>query len=148
MGKAARHIICCPFAALPWVTISHGREERTMKWMMACAALAAMRITLWLHEMTMVQHAQVGVGNQVFAMMAAEGGQAEVQLSKLAADRASSPEVKQLAQRLVQDHTKVNLELLTVAKEKDISLPRDLDDIYEDVVKLFSKLEGGQFDHE
>jgi putative membrane protein len=119
-----------------------------MKWIMACAALAAMGITLCLPGMALAKDAQVGVADQVFAMMAAEGGQAEVQLSKLAADRAASPEVKQLAQRLVQDHTKANQELMIVAKGKDISLPKDLDDTHEDVVKLFSKLEGGQFDRE
>jgi len=119
-----------------------------MKWIMASAALAAMGITLCLPGMGLAKDAQVGVADQVFAMMAAEGGQTEVQLSKLAADRAGSPEVKQWAQRLVQDHTKANQELMTVAKAKDFSLPKDLDDTHEDVVKLFSKLEGGQFDRE
>jgi putative membrane protein len=119
-----------------------------MKRIMAGAALAAMVITLCLPGMAMAKDAQVGVADQVFARMAAKGGQAEVQLSKLAADRAASPEVKQLAQRLVQDHTKANQELMTIAKEQDISLPKDVDDTHEDVVKLFSKLEGGQFDRE
>jgi putative membrane protein len=119
-----------------------------MKWIMAWTALAAMGIALCLPGMALAKDAQVGVADQVFAMMAAEGGQAEVQLSKLAADRAASPEVKQLAQRLVQDHTKANQELMTIAKGKDISLPKEVDDTHEDVVKLFSQLEGGQFDRE
>jgi putative membrane protein len=119
-----------------------------MKWIMAGAALAAMVITLSLPTMAIAKNTQVGVADQVFAMMAAEGGQAEVKLSKLAADRAASPEVKQLAQRLVQDHTQANQELMAVAKEQDISLPKSLDDTHEDVVRLFSKLEGGQFDRE
>jgi putative membrane protein len=119
-----------------------------MKWMIAWAALAVMGVTLGFPGMALAKDAQVGVVDQVFAMMAAEGGQAEVQLSKLAADRAASPDVKQLAQRLVQDHTKANQELMTLAKGKDISLPKDVDDTHEDVVKLFSALEGGQFDRE
>jgi predicted outer membrane protein len=41
-------------------------------------------------------------------MMVAEDRQAEVQLSRLAAERSANPELKQLAQRLVEDHTKAN----------------------------------------
>jgi len=119
-----------------------------MKRIMAGAALAAMGIILSLTGIAVAKDAKVGVADQVFAMMAAEGGQTEVQLSKLAADRASSPEVKQFAQRLVQDHTKANQELLTVAKQKDVSVPKEVDDTHEDVVKLFAKLEGPQFDRE
>jgi len=53
-----------------------------------------------------------------------------------------------LAQRLVQDHTTANQELVAIAKKKDISVPDEVDDTHEDVVKLFSKLEGAQFDRE
>ena len=53
-----------------------------------------------------------------------------------------------MAQRLVQDHTKANQELLTIAKQKDLSVPKEVDDTHEDVVKLFSRLEGAQFDRE
>ena len=56
--------------------------------------------------------------------------------------------MKQFAQRLVQDHTKTNQELLTIAQKKGISVPKQLDDTHKDVVKLFSKLERAQFDRE
>jgi putative membrane protein len=91
---------------------------------------------------------KVEAADQVFAMMAAEEGLAEVQLAKLAADRAASPQVKQFAQRLVQDHTKANQELLRIADKNDISVPKEVSDTHEDAMKLFSKLEGVQFDRE
>ncbi len=119
-----------------------------MRRIMTCTALTAVGMLLWLPVLATAKDMQVGVADQVFAMMAAEGGLAEVQLGKLAADRAASPEVKQLAQRLVQDHTTANQELLTIAKQKDISVPKEVDDTHEDVVKLFSRLEGAQFDRE
>jgi putative membrane protein len=119
-----------------------------VKRLVTYAALVALGVYLGLPGMSIPKEAEVGVADQVFAMMAAEGGLSEVQLSKLAADNASSPEVRQIAQRLVQDHTKANQELLTIAKQKDISVPKELDDTHEDVVKLFSKLEGAQFDRE
>src|SRR5882724_1074393 len=46
-----------------------------------------------------------------FAMDAAMGGMAEVELGKLAADTATHPDVKQFAQRMVEDHGKANDEL-------------------------------------
>ena len=119
-----------------------------MKRIMTYAVLVVLGVYLGLPGMSVAKDAQVGVADQVFAMMAAKGGLTEVQLSKLAADNASSPEVRQVAQRLVQDHTKANQELLTIAKQKDISVPKELDDTHEDVVKLFSRLEGAQFDRE
>jgi len=119
-----------------------------VKRIMTYTVLVVLGVYLGLPGMSVAKDAQVGVADQVFAMMAAEGGLTEVQLSKLAADQASSAEVKQVAQRLVQDHTKANQELLTIAKQKDISVPKELDDTHEDVVKLFSRLEGAQFDRE
>ena len=115
---------------------------------MACAALVVLTVSLGLSEVATAKDMQVGVADQIFAMMAASGGLTEVQLGKLAADRSASPEVKQLAERLVQDHTKANQELLTIADKKDISVPKKLDGTHEDLVKLFSQLEGAQFDRE
>jgi putative membrane protein len=119
-----------------------------MKQMMRCAALVAIGVYLSLPGMAIAADAKVGVADQIFAMMAAVGGLEEVQLGKMAADRAASPEVKQLAQRLVQDHSKANQELMTIAEKKDIDVPDELDDTHEDVVDLFSKLEGASFDRE
>ena len=119
-----------------------------MKRMMTCAALVAIGVYLSLPGMASAKEAQVGVADQIFAMMAAGGGLEEVQLGKLAADRAASPEVRQLAQRLAQDHTKANQELLAIAEKKDIHVPKKLDDMHKDVVKLFSRLEGASFERE
>jgi putative membrane protein len=119
-----------------------------MKRIAVGVASAAVAMLLSLPGLAWPAAAKVGVADRVFAMMAAEGGLAEVQLAKLAADRAASAEVKQLAQRLVQDHTKANQELMAIAENKDLSLPRALADTHEEVVELFSELQGVQFDRE
>jgi putative membrane protein len=119
-----------------------------MKRMLTCAALVAIGVYLSLPGVAIAAGAKVGVADQIFAMMAAVGGLEEVQLGKLAADRAASPEVQQLAQRLVEDHTKANQELMSIAEKKDIDVPDELDDVHEDVVELFSELEGASFDRE
>ena len=119
-----------------------------MKRVMTCAALVAIGLYLSLPGLAIAKDSQVAIADQIFAMKAAGGGLEEVHLGKLAADQAASPEVKQLAQRLVQDHTKANQELLTIAEKKDIDVPKELDDMHEDIVELFSKLEGASFDRE
>ncbi len=62
-------------------------------------------------------------GDDNFMKKAAEDGLAEVQLGQLAAAKASSPEVKQFAQMLVDDHTKANDELKKLAADKGVTLP-------------------------
>jgi len=56
-----------------------------------------------------------------FIMDAARGGLAEVELGKLAAQRASSDAVKQLGQRLADDHSKANDELKDLASKKGVT---------------------------
>ena len=66
---------------------------------------------------------QLSSDDHKFVMKAAEGGQAEVQLGQLALTKASSAEVKQFAQRMVDDHSKGNTELAQLAQTKGIVLP-------------------------
>ena len=65
--------------------------------------------------------------DQKFVTDAAKGGMAEVELGKLAQDKASSDQVKNFGKRMVDDHSKANDELQTLAKNKNITLPTDLD---------------------
>src|SRR5690348_16339814 len=62
-----------------------------------------------------------GSMDHTFIMKAAEGGLAEVQLGKLAADKGSSEQVKQFGQKMVDDHGKANDELKTIAQGKNIA---------------------------
>lgn len=58
-----------------------------------------------------------------FALEAAHSGMAEVDLGILAAERAASPEVKQFAQRMIDDHTRAGDELKALASIKSLTLP-------------------------
>jgi len=84
--------------------------------------------------------------DQTFVKKAAEGGMAEVELGNLAKDKASSSEVKQFAQRMVDDHTKANEQLKSIASEKGVTLPTSLDAKDEATKDRLSKLSGDQFD--
>ncbi|TDE17337.1 DUF4142 domain-containing protein [Dyadobacter psychrotolerans] len=58
-----------------------------------------------------------------FAVAAANGGMAEVALSKIAEEKATDPKVKEFAKQMVTDHSKANDELKTLAESKSITLP-------------------------
>jgi predicted outer membrane protein len=67
--------------------------------------------------------AAVSSADRDFAMKAASGGMAEVQAAQLAAQQATSPQIKQFAQRMITDHTAANSELQQIAKQANIDLP-------------------------
>lgn len=58
-----------------------------------------------------------------FAVDAANGGMAEVQLGQAAEAKATDPKVKEFAAMMVADHTKANDELKSLAGIKNIALP-------------------------
>src|SRR3954470_14226431 len=61
--------------------------------------------------------------DHTFAMKAAEGGMAEVELGNLAKEHGSNSAVKDFGQRMVDDHTKANNELKDLAGKENITLP-------------------------
>ena len=77
---------------------------------------------------------------------AAQGGMAEVALGQLAQSNASSPDVKQFGERMVNDHSKANEELTRLASEKGITLPSGLDARSQATKDRLSKLKGAAFD--
>jgi len=83
-----------------------------------------------------------------FMMEAAKGGMAEVELSRLALTKAQNAEVKQFAQRMVQDHTNANTELKQLAGKKNVALPTELDAAHKSMADRISKLSGAEFDKE
>jgi putative membrane protein len=63
-----------------------------------------------------------------FVRNAAAAGVTEVELGKVAADRGANDEVKKLGQKTVDDHTKINAELKTLAQEHQLDLAKALGD--------------------
>ncbi|MFN7995883.1 MAG: DUF4142 domain-containing protein [Bryobacteraceae bacterium] len=84
--------------------------------------------------------------DHTFAMKAAQGGMAEVELGNLAVQKASSPDVKQFGQRMVDDHSKANDQLKEVAGKDKLSLPTGIDAKDQALKNRLEKLSGKQFD--
>ena len=81
-----------------------------------------------------------------FMLDVAKGGMAEVELAKLATERAKSDEVKKFAQRMVDDHTKAGDQLKSIAESKGIKLPVEMDAKDRALMNRLQKLNGAAFD--
>jgi putative membrane protein len=84
--------------------------------------------------------------DQKFVTDAADGGMAEVELGRLAAEKASSSEVKQFGQRMVADHSKANDQLKQIAANKGLTLPTQPSPKNRAKQERLSKLSGDAFD--
>jgi len=67
------------------------------------------------------------VNDSLFAEAAAISGMAEVALSEIGLQKATDPELKKFSQQMIADHTKANQELMGLASQKRITLPRSVD---------------------
>jgi putative membrane protein len=92
--------------------------------------------------------AEIDSQDQQFAIQAAQGGMAEVELGRLAAQKAASPVIQNYGQQMVQEHTQVNNQLKQLAAKKGIKLPTDVDPQKESTKARLSKLSGADFDRE
>ena len=96
---------------------------------------------------------RAGMGNMTsqdhdFIMDAAMGGMMEVELGRVAAEKGMSDAVKQFGQRMVDDHSKANSELMSLASSKGMTLPTELDAKHRDQVTKFSAMSGAELDRE
>ncbi len=83
-----------------------------------------------------------------FSSAAAQGGLTEVELGRLAVQRGSNPAVKSFGQQVIEDHSRANSELKTIATRKNIALPTDLNSDQKATMDKLSKLSGSEFDKE
>jgi putative membrane protein len=90
----------------------------------------------------------VSKADEKFMESTARAGMAEVQISKLAVDKAKSDKAKTFAQHMVDDHTKANEELTQLAGQKNVTLPTEIDAEHQKELDKLTKLTGTDFDKE
>jgi putative membrane protein len=81
-----------------------------------------------------------------FMKQAAADGMAEVELGELASTKATRPGVKEFAQRMVTDHSKVNGELKQLASREGVTLPAGPNAAERAEKQRLEKLSGTAFD--
>lgn len=81
-----------------------------------------------------------------FLAKAASGGMLEVELGKQVVARAITPQAKEFAQQMIDDHSKGNAELMALATKKNITLPTTLGDDHQKVLKEVTEEKGVKMD--
>lgn len=90
----------------------------------------------------------VSSADRNFATKAAAAGLAEVNDAQIALKNASRPDVKDFAQRMVQDHTKANDQLKSIASSKGIMLPTSATASDQKKTAALQKLIGAKFERQ
>lgn len=81
-----------------------------------------------------------------FVNKAADAGMHEVEMGQLAQQKASSDRVKAFGQMMVNDHTKANDELKTIAAQKNFQLPNSTSPKHQDHKNDLTNKSGADFD--
>lgn len=92
--------------------------------------------------------AAVSTGDREFVEQMMTGGMAEIELGRLAMERAGTAEVKQFADMLVKDHSKAGEELKQIAMRHSIPIPTTVDEEHRELNSKLSTLKGAEFDRE
>ena len=91
--------------------------------------------------------ASLDAKDKTFVEEAAHGGAAEVEMGKLASQKADNPSVKQFGQRMVQDHEQANQKLMAAMKGKtDGELPTKPNEKQQKEMQELQGMSGGKFD--
>jgi putative membrane protein len=83
--------------------------------------------------------------DKTFVKEAAIGGMAEVELSKIA-QKSENADVKRFADRMIEDHTKANEQLTSIATGLGVDMPKTLDSEHERMREKLRTLHGKAFD--
>ena len=87
-----------------------------------------------------------GDPNAQFIAEAAHGSHAEISTSQLAAQKATNPQVREFAQMMIQDHQASNQQLMQVAQQKGLDVPKRPDEMHVKEAANLKNLSGSQFD--
>lgn len=94
----------------------------------------------------LANESDVDEDGKVFIKAAALNGVMEVELAKIAQKQASSKQVKNFADMMISDHTRIYNDLKKLATDKHILLPITLEPAQTDQVNRLKALSGSSFD--
>jgi putative membrane protein len=85
--------------------------------------------------------------DRMFLQDAAKANQDEIALGKLAQEKSSNPQIKSFGMKLVNDHTKNQMELENLASSQGVSAPPRVDATTRSEYQQLQGQSGTQFDH-
>lgn len=86
--------------------------------------------------------------DKMFLRQAAEGGMFEIEAGKLALQKSSSDDVKQFAQHMIDDHSKLNEQMAPIAQKASVEPPKELKGKEKKELQKLQGLSGQAFDTE
>ncbi len=89
---------------------------------------------------------QPSLMDKAFVSKALQGGMAEVQLGQLTLQKSNNDQVKQFAQRMIDDHTKLGEQMKPVAKQLDVSDPKSISKKDKATIAKLEALSGPAYD--
>ena len=96
----------------------------------------------------LAQAGEISAEDQEFLTNAIQAGVAEVQISELAREKGQNEQVRQFAERMVQDHTAANERLLSLAESAGATPPMEMDQKHQAMLQQLSQLSGEEFDRQ
>jgi putative membrane protein len=112
-----------------------------------CSTAAVILVGFGVFAVVRADEKRNAVTDQEFVTEAATGGMAEVKLGQLAQERAGNPEVKKFGEKLAEDHTMANKELMALLRKKGMAMPtKELPQKMQDTYNRLSRLKGEEFD--
>src|SRR5580692_2613002 len=84
--------------------------------------------------------------DKMFVKKALQGGMAEVQLGQLTLQKSNNDQVKQFAQRMIDDHTKLGEQMKPVAQQLGVSVPTEPSKKDKQTMAKLQALSGSAYD--
>jgi putative membrane protein len=84
--------------------------------------------------------------DKMFVKKALQGGMAEVQLGQLTLQKSNNDQVKQFAQRMIDDHTKLGEQMKPVAQQLGVSEPDGISKKDKNTIAKLQALSGPAYD--
>jgi len=94
----------------------------------------------------MAQSSTPSSSDEKFITDAVKGNRAEVEMGRIVAAKASDPNVRSFAKRMVKDHTEALNQLQKLAQQKNITISNDIPDAAKDMQSKLSNETGKQLD--
>jgi putative membrane protein len=114
--------------------------------MKALTVISFVAVALIALAVPVAAQVQLSEADREFVNKAAIGNVAEVELGRVAVQRAARPSVKSFGERMVTDHGRAGAELATLARGKGMDVSKTLDVSHQAMRDRLSGLSGADFD--
>lgn len=139
-------------AYMQWNLTAHENDVAAFKQQAAqgtdadARALADLTAPILKTHLVLAKDISSAINPAAFLAIAYQDGLAEIQQAQLALQKASSNDVRDFAQRMVNDHTQANNQIASLAQQKSVTLPGTLPPSHQAALNELDTFSGADFD--